>query len=92
MVGTGIGVAVAVGGGGPSGVYVADGVAVDPIAMGIPLQALKIRAIRRPNKARKWFIGVLILAKWRGVNGLGVVGKAVIVPFREEGPKQIWRI
>jgi hypothetical protein len=75
MVGTGSGVAVPVGKGGASGVYVAEGALVAPteIGMGKPLQAVKTEAIRSPKRTRRWFIGVLILVKWRGVNGQGVV-------------------
>jgi hypothetical protein len=75
MVGIGKGVAVPVGAGGASGVYVAEGVLVCLMETGRGklLQAVKTKANRSPKRTRRWFIGVLILVKWRGVNGQGVV-------------------
>jgi hypothetical protein len=62
-VGRGRGVEVPVGGGGTSGMLVAEGVTVGPMGIGIPLQAVNANAITNPNKIRIWFMEVLILVK-----------------------------
>ena len=75
-VGKGTGVAVPVGGGGDSGVKVAKGVAVGPMEIGTPMQAVNTSANMSPKMIWRRFMEVLILVKWRGVNGLVGVIKA----------------
>jgi len=79
IVGTGIGVAVSVGGGGVSGVLVAEGVTVGPMEIGTPLQAVNDRTNRNPTMVWMRFMRVLILVNKRGVNSSVLQNKGCLL-------------